>query len=138
MGMLNMKKIILSLVGLLVFIAAGIYWYVSRFDFDRDPPVVVPDTLRETLSGSVVGFRDRGVNVWLGIPFARPPKGDLRWRAPRSAVPWSDAMQVLAYGPECPQNMMGFSGQEDCLYLNVWSPLEAVSYTHLRAHETDS
>ena len=91
MGMLNMKKIILSLVGLFVFIAAGIYWYVSRFDFDRDPPVVLPDTLRETLSGSVVGFRDRGVDVWLGIPFARPPEGDLRWRAPRPPVPWSDA-----------------------------------------------
>ena len=51
MGMLNMKKVILSLVALFVFIAAGIYWYVSRFDFDRDPPVVVPDTLRATLSG---------------------------------------------------------------------------------------
>ena len=119
-----MKKIILGLVGLVVFFVAVIYWYVSRFAFDPEPPVVEPDTLRETLSGPVVGFRDRGVNVWLGIPFARPPKGDLRWRAPRSAVPWSDAMQVLAYGPECPQNMMGFSGQEDCLYLNVWSPLE--------------
>lgn len=124
--MLNMKKIILSLVGLLVFIAAGIYWYVSRFDFDRDPPVVVPDTLRETLSGSVVGFRDRGVDVWLGIPFARPPEGDLRWRAPRPPVPWSDAKEVLDYGPECPQNLMGLSGQEDCLYLNVWSPSEVV------------
>ena len=119
-----MKKIILSLVGLFVFIAAGIYWYVSRFDFDRDPPVVVPDTLRETLSGSVVGFRDRGVDVWLGIPFARPPEGDLRWRAPRPPVPWSDAKEVLDYGPECPQNLMGLSGQEDCLYLNVWSPSE--------------
>ena len=119
-----MKKIILSLVGLFVFIAAGIYWYVSRFDFDRDPPVVEPDTLRETLSGSVVGFRDRGVDVWLGIPFARPPEGDLRWRAPRPPVPWSDAKEVLDYGPECPQNLMGLSGQEDCLYLNVWSPSE--------------
>ena len=66
------------------------------------------------------------MDVWLGIPFARPPEGDLRWRAPRPPVQWSDAKEVVDYGPECPQNMMGFSGQEDCLYLNVWSPSEVV------------
>ena len=65
------------------------------------------------------------MDVWLGIPFARPPEGDLRWRAPRPPVPWSGAKEVLDYGSECPQNLMGLSGQEDCLYLNVWSPSEA-------------
>ncbi len=123
--MLNMKKIILSVVSLVVLIAVAVYWYVSRFDFDRDPPVAVTDTKRETLSGPIIGFQDRGVDVWLGVPFASPPEGDLRWRAPRPPVPWSDTKQVLDYGPECPQNMMGLSGQEDCLYLNVWSPSES-------------
>ena len=120
-----MKKIILSVMSLVVLIAVATYWYGSRFDFDRDPPVSVTDTKRETRSGPVIGFQDRGVDVWLGIPFASPPEGDLRWRAPRPPAPWSDTKQVLDYGSECPQNMMRLSGQEDCLYLNVWSPSES-------------
>ncbi len=120
-----MKKIILSVMSFVVLIAVAVYWYASRFDFDREPPVSVTDTKRETLSGPVIGFQDGGVDVWLGIPFASPPQGDLRWRAPRPPAPWSDTKQVVDYGPECPQNMMGLSGQEDCLYLNVWSPSES-------------
>ena len=58
-----MKTVILSLIGLFVFIATGIYWYVSRFDFDREPPVVMPDTLREIRSQALL--LDFEIGAWM-------------------------------------------------------------------------
>jgi para-nitrobenzyl esterase len=72
-----------------------------------------------------------GTHAWHGIPFAQPPVGALRWRAPRAAEPWSDVREALADAPSCAQpepvlggdaNPDGSSGSEDCLYLNVFAP----------------
>jgi para-nitrobenzyl esterase len=79
-----------------------------------------------TLAGSVEG----GVESWKGIPFAAPPVGPLRWRAPQPAVPWNGVQQATAYGHDCmqkPSSMgivprLGASPAEDCLYVNVWRP----------------
>jgi para-nitrobenzyl esterase len=94
-----------------------------------------PATKRTLDSGEVVGFTHPEVDahVWLGIPFARPPVGDLRWRAPRPPEPWEGTREALAFGPSCVQfaNPSGgrdgadrgeATGSEDCLYLNVYAP----------------
>lgn len=70
-----------------------------------------------------------GVRCFKGIPYAAPPVGELRWRAPVAAQPWEGVRQATAFGMNAPQrivfddidpNLPGMS--EDCLYLNVWTP----------------
>ena len=70
-----------------------------------------------------------GVRQFLGIPFATPPTGDLRWKAPKPAAKWTGVRQATEFGPHCMQNQvyndMIFRDKgpsEDCLYLNVWTP----------------
>jgi para-nitrobenzyl esterase len=86
-------------------------------------PVVTVDT------GKVQGAVDGGVASWKGIPFAAPPVGDLRWRAPQPAAPWTGVRAATAYGNDCMQlpfpsdaAPLGTPPAEDCLYVNVWSP----------------
>jgi para-nitrobenzyl esterase len=76
-----------------------------------------------------------GVRAYKGIPFAKPPVADLRWRAPQPAEPWTDTLVADTYGPVCGQRdpLGGHSiftrlfftpirpMREDCLYLNVWT-----------------
>ena len=112
----------LILIGMLLL--SGV-WYVSRFTSEQDLPRLSSGTERDTSHGPVTGFQDDGVDVWLGIPFASPPIGELRWKAPRPPEPWKESLSANQFGSECPQNMVGFSGDEDCLYLNVWSPAES-------------
>jgi len=60
-----------------------------------------------------------------GIPFAQPPVGDLRWRPPIPEKPWNGSFDATNYGPPCAQNGAGqmiAGSNEDCLYLNVWTP----------------
>jgi para-nitrobenzyl esterase len=84
--------------------------------------------------GDVVGYLGRyGSHVWLGIPYALPPVGEGRWRAPEAPVAWNGTREALAFGNHCPQFASAFggvsdlpagavSGSEDCLYLNVYAP----------------
>ncbi len=86
-----------------------------------------------TASGPVEGTAtaDGAVRVFKGIPFAAPPVGDLRWKAPQPVAPWTEVRQATAFGPRCQQgsifNDMIFRDEmsEDCLYLNVWAPAKA-------------
>ena len=60
---------------------------------------------------------------FLGVPFARPPVGPLRWREPMPVVPWTGVREATAYGSACAQmGRGGPSGSEDCLSLNLWTP----------------
>ena len=70
-----------------------------------------------------------GVRAFYAIPYAAPPVGERRWRAPASVLPWSDVRAVGCPGPDCPQPHIissivpGAAGMsEDCLTLNVWTP----------------
>ena len=66
---------------------------------------------------------DGGGAVFLGIPYAQQPVGDLRWREPIPVKPWSGVRDATKYGSPCAQmGQKGFSGSEDCLYLNVFTP----------------
>jgi len=85
----------------------------------------------ETDQGTVEGMYDaeKGLNTFLGIPFAKPPVGELRWKAPQPLAPWEDVLETKSFGPRPVQkNVWGDmvyrspEYSEDCLYLNVWSP----------------
>ncbi|TWO68992.1 carboxylesterase family protein [Caenimonas sedimenti] len=102
-----------------------------------------PGTQRNTSHGPVLGVEDAGTATisWKGVPFARPPVGALRWKAPVDPEPWSAPRQASAFGPACVQTGRLYGpglnnrydetigatlgqtlGSEDCLYLNVWAP----------------
>lgn len=78
-------------------------------------------------TGTLHGARTGSIRHFLGIPYAAPPVGDLRWRAPQPAAPWTGTREALQVGDQCPQSLSysGPSNVEDCLYLNVWTPAGA-------------
>jgi len=110
-------------------------------------PVVANDTPGETLrvpamqpiasdpvattSGAIAGTRiDGNVRAYLGIPYAAPPVGDLRWAPPRP-VSWQGVRNADRTGPECiqvlrPHGINHYFGEEatseDCLFMNIWTP----------------
>lgn len=78
-----------------------------------------------TRYGELLGLEQNGVAAFKGIPFAEPPVGDLRWRAPRPPKPWQGVRRADQPGPVCMQTQRPGAEQpmsEDCLYLNVWKP----------------
>ena len=99
------------------------------------PPAPPPDgpTTIATDKGVVQGSVADEVREWLGIPFAAPPVGPLRFAPPEDAAPWSAPRVSNAVGSECPQLNFGATptlvagSSEDCLYLNVWAPRAAVT-----------
>ncbi len=93
------------------------------------PAAVTERALRD---GRLVGGIDAatGAHVWRGIPYAAPPVGALRWRAPQPAAAWSGTREALASCSACPQRVPGLGGgrrgelrgSEDCLYLDLYAP----------------
>lgn len=82
-----------------------------------------------TQFGPVQGSASGNVIQFLGIPFAKPPVGDLRWKAPENPTPWTNPLTTTAFAPVCPQKQYDqtstnytLEGNEDCLYLNIWTP----------------
>ena len=84
--------------------------------------------------GAISGVTLEGVRAYKGIPFAAPPTGELRWKAPQPVVAWQGVRKCDTFGPECPQSpypntSIYFSPpqkqSEDCLYLNVWTTARA-------------
>jgi para-nitrobenzyl esterase len=96
------------------------------------------DLIVETRYGKVQGSEQGSISVWKGIPFAQPPTGQRRFRAPQPTEPWTGVREATTFGPMAPQvpevgaSMVGAIGadraveqrqmSEDCLYLNIWSP----------------
>ncbi|CAG7727886.1 unnamed protein product [Allacma fusca] len=81
------------------------------------------------MEGTVSLSRDgREFYEWLGIPYARPPVGNLRFQSPGPIDPWSDLLDAKTYGPDCAAIKFltaEIVGEEDCLYLNVHAPKKA-------------
>ncbi len=107
-----------------------------------EEPVAKPETdtgnlTVKTLQGVVKGSFDKGVRQWKGIPYARPPVGELRWRSPRPPKTMDEPLQADTFGDVCVQPPHPFGspppevaeqkvwGSEDCLYLNVYAPPNA-------------
>ncbi len=94
---------------------------------------VVDRRYREPPAGPVQGFiSSAGALAWQGVPFAKPPVGTLRWRAPQPMAAWTETLDARAFGSPCvqlPVDMEGTGidpdapyGDEDCLYLNIYRP----------------
>ena len=76
--------------------------------------------------GLVQGTSENGLTVYKGIPFAAPPVGDLRWKAPQPAVKWEGVRIADKFAPGAIQGGNPPSGKsEDCLYLNIWTPAKS-------------
>ena len=74
---------------------------------------------------------DASIGVFRGIPYAQPPVGNLRWRAPQDLAPWTGVRQATTFGAACWQSYSDdafvwsrgeFPRSEDCLHLNIWQP----------------
>ncbi|MCM5704523.1 carboxylesterase/lipase family protein [Larsenimonas salina] len=79
--------------------------------------------------GAVKGAHTEHATVFKGIPFAAPPVGENRWRAPQDVTPWEGVRDATQFAPSCLQKPMDGDEapiydnlSEDCLYLNVWQP----------------
>ncbi|PKN70618.1 MAG: hypothetical protein CVU54_04460 [Deltaproteobacteria bacterium HGW-Deltaproteobacteria-12] len=79
-------------------------------------------------SGPICGKVEEGMRIFLGIPYAAPPVGELRWKPPQEVASWSQVKSYTDFGPSCPQPKQHDSGKfkEDCLYLNVWTNSETL------------
>jgi len=96
------------------------------------PPTCAPGTSVQTKSGPVCGITSTtvsGVNEWLGIPYAAPPVGSLRWQPPQAPASWTTTLAAIAFGSECLQSTG--VGSEDCLFVNVWAPASATATSDL-------
>ena len=90
--------------------------------------------LATTQYGVLEGVCESGVNVFKGVPFAAPPVGENRWRAPQPLQSWQGVRSAKKFGDDPMQGNpfgdMGFDAEkksEDCLYLNVWTPSKTMT-----------
>ncbi|MFS2002488.1 carboxylesterase family protein [Duganella sp. CT11-25] len=130
MGILLAFMFLWNMVGALVLLPALAHFLLPGQP-SRQPD---PDSLRMTGLGPVIGYGERhATHAWLGIPYARPPVGELRWKAPRPPQAWTSVRQALQYGAAAmqfagetigaPRKQWGrVTGSEDCLTLNVFAP----------------
>ena len=90
-------------------------------------------------TGLAAGVSAGDIDIYRGLPYAAPPVGDLRWRAPQRPAPWQGLRDASAFGPACPQrgpqgvaDIVAYGAapeptSEDCLTLNVWAPARAAA-----------
>ncbi len=134
-------SVITATVVIATTVAAGLYSLLPINSTDLNnlaiPAVIAhkpdPATIRTTDSGQVIGFSDiNNTFSWQGIPYAAPPVGPLRWRAPQPPENWPEPLPALKTASACAQHWSSLGGQagekgdiigsEDCLYLNVTAP----------------
>ena len=112
-----MKAELAIAVGLLALVSAA--------------PVSAQITQAHVTGGVVSGQAVDGLSEFKGIPFASPPVGELRWKAPQPVKQWSGIRQTVKFGPACMQNGGGGGAgpgvpySEDCLYLDIWTPAKS-------------
>jgi para-nitrobenzyl esterase len=89
-------------------------------------------TRTKILGGEIAGRPEDGIVAFKGIPYAAPPVGAPRWRAPQPVPPWQGVKQATDFGPDCMQKPFAEDAAplrttpaEDCLCLNVWAPAQA-------------
>lgn len=112
-----MKKLFISLALALATMTAGAQGPQAR-----------------TAAGVLEGTYESGIKVFKGVPFAQPPVGELRWKAPQPVKPWSGVRAAKEFGPNpMQQNIFGDMDfgtdkmSEDCLYLNIWTPAKTMT-----------
>jgi para-nitrobenzyl esterase len=116
------------LVGVVVLFLAGVAALSAQPSVYPPSPKARVTTAEGVLQGAEPA---PGLLAFLGIPYAQPPVGELRWRPPQPFPAWSSERQAVRHGNPCPQQNQGWNqwahehGSEDCLYLNVWAPAGA-------------
>lgn len=115
------KRVAWRLVSIIVFalIARLVDPTMSRAQISASPVVVT------TTNGALQGTVAASVARFLGIPYAVPPVGALRWRLPQPHAPWQGTRDATQFGSICPQPGSGETlptQSEDCLFLNVYAP----------------
>ena len=111
----------------IVFLPAVLFLFAVAWAAPSAPQV-------KTLTGVVEGKDDGTVRSFLGIPYAQPPVGDLRWKPPVPAARWDGVRKATDFGSHCLQGnpygdmvLRDPGGSEDCLSLNIWVPSNASS-----------
>ncbi|CAM2894363.1 carboxylesterase family protein [Saccharomonospora xinjiangensis] len=103
---------------------------------DRDEAVRADPSVAHTESGPVRGAVEDGHRVFSAIPYAAPPIGELRWRSPQPVTDWTETRDATTVAPACPQSAERptavASDTEDCLYLNVTTPVPSGRDTEKR------
>ncbi len=126
-------KSFLSGVAAVAIVAGGVSLALAQTPAAPAKPAQVKASID---SGVLIGESKDGVNIFKGVPFAKPPVGDLRWRAPQKPDKWIGERYATSFESPCPQptNADGKSANgggvwgttnEDCLYLNVYAPTNA-------------
>lgn len=121
-----MKRLVISAISAVLFSTTASAQVVDQFT-----PVKV-----EIDSGVLVGNAENNIHVFRGVPFAKPPVGDLRWKAAQKPDAWPGERLALTHEPPCPQpvnpNGVSVNGggvvgvqSEDCLYLTAFAPAQA-------------
>ncbi|XP_049792057.1 venom carboxylesterase-6-like [Schistocerca nitens] len=105
---------------------AAIFLWIGAVSSRRYPAEIGDDVIVTVETGALRGVVASSINGTLynrfvGIPYAQPPLGDLRFRAPQPAANWSGVRDALTMSDQCPQEG---TGNEDCLYINVYVPLQ--------------
>ena len=122
-----MKKI--SFLFFTIFISACAIDATKKENFEETK-------LISSISGKYVGIELNNSHQWLGIPYAEPPEGGLRWKAPRALTMQKDIVKALKFSDPCPQvpsisldrgGKGEYTGTENCLYLNVFTPKKLTS-----------
>ena len=97
--------------------------------FSNRSAQISPTAPVEVTGGQIAGVVEDGIASYMGIPFAAPPVGPLRWKAPQPVTPWTGVRKADEFGPapmqaEIAKWLVGAKTlSEDCLYLNVWTPV---------------
>ena len=113
-------------IAVALFAVSPPVWSQNRDSAGRaGVPASVPTgkaALVNIASGELEGVLFDDIAVYRGVPYAAPPVGDLRWRAPQPVAAWKDVRDASAFGKGCtaPPN-----GAEDCLFLNIYKPADA-------------
>ena len=117
-----MKKI--SFLFLIILLSACAIDVTKKENFEESK-------LISSFSNKYVGIELNNSYQWLGIPYAEPPQGSLRWKAPRALSNQKDVVKALKFSDACPQvpsisldrgGKGEYTGSEDCLYLNIFTP----------------
>jgi para-nitrobenzyl esterase len=115
-----MNNILLFLVGLAFMVPS------NKNAFDENP---LQKKLDSGIIEGAISPHDEQVERYLGIPYAQPPIGSLRWKAPQKPIPWQGVLKTQKFSKKAiqpldkPWNTMD-KLSEDCLYLNVWKPVD--------------
>lgn len=115
-----MRKVSISLISLLTvaFLLIGCSTTTSS------PATSNNETIVQTADGNVQGKLEDGVLKYLGVPFAQPPTGNLRFAPPQPVAAWEGELDCTAYRDSAVQAVQdeSLTYSEDCLYLNIWAP----------------